>query len=65
MTEVHPPGADPPGPGPPAPSQEENPQPPTTRHAGIAPAMHAGIASPCGQTDTCKNITFANYVCWR
>ena len=20
---------------------------------------------PCGQTDTCKNITFANYVCGR
>ena len=23
------------------------------------PTMHA----PCGQTDTCKNITFANFVC--
>ena len=21
--------------------------------------------SPCGQTDTCENITFANFVCWR
>ena len=24
--------------------------------------MHA---PPCGQTHTCKNITFANFVCWR
>ena len=24
------------------------------------PARHAGIPPPCGQTDTCKNITFAN-----
>ena len=34
---------------------------PTARHAGIPPAMYAGIALPpphCGQTDTCKNITF-------
>ena len=27
---------------------------PATRHAGIPPAMHAGIARPRGQTDTCK-----------
>ena len=35
--------------------------------------LRGGVASqhalrqtpPCGQTDTCKNITFANYVCWR
>ena len=36
------------------------------RHAGIPAARHAGIPlSPCGQTDTCKNITFANFVCGR
>ena len=32
------------------------------------PAMHAGIhtpLSPCGQTDRCKNIIFANFVCGR
>ena len=30
------------------------------------PARHAGIPpSPCGQTDTCKNITFTNFVCGR
>ena len=39
---------------------------PAARHAGIPPAMHDGIAPPpCGQTHTCKNITFANYVCGR
>ena len=38
---------------------------PAARHAGIPPAMHAGIAPPCGQTHTCKNITFANFVCGR
>ena len=33
------------------------------RHVGIPPARHAGIQPlPCGQTDTCKNITF---VCGR
>ena len=31
---------------------------PAARHAGIPLAMHAGIHSPCGQTDACKNITF-------
>ena len=36
------------------------------RHAGIPPASHAGIPPPpCGQTDTCKNITFTNFVCGR
>ena len=41
---------------------------PAARHAGIPPAMDVGIAPPpppCGQTHTCKNITFANYVCGR
>ena len=37
----------------------------TARHAGIPPARHAGIPPPCGQTDMCKNITFANLVCRR
>ena len=38
------------------------PQKPTPRHAGIPPAMHAGIAHPSPvnrMTDRCKNITFA------
>ena len=32
---------------------------------GVYPSMHWGrhLPSPRGQTDTCKNITFANYVC--
>ena len=42
-------------PSPPAPA----PQRPAARHAGIPPARHAGIPPPCGQTHTCKNITFA------
>ena len=25
----------------------------------------AQVLHPCGQTDTCKNITFANFVCGR
>ena len=36
------------------------------RHAGIPPAMHAGIPPPAPvdrMTDTCKNITFTNFVC--
>ena len=46
------------------------------RHAGIHPSpgdlqgmlgyhLHGmlGYPLPCGQTDTCKNITFANFVC--
>ena len=41
------------------------PPPRPARHAGISPARHAGIPPPRGQTDTCKNITFANFVCWR
>ena len=29
-------------------------------------SQHAmGQTSPCGQTDTCENITFANFVCGR
>ena len=27
--------------------------------------MHAMHAPPCGQTDTCENITFPNFVCGR
>ena len=36
---------------------------PPTMHAlcHAWPPCHAH--SPCGQTDTCKNITFANFVC--
>ena len=33
------------------------------RHAGLPPARNSGIPPPCGQTDTCKNINFANFVC--
>ena len=36
---------------------------PAARHAGILPAMHAGIAHTPVDRHTCKNITFANYVC--
>ena len=32
-----------------------------TPHHTHTPAMHA--PPPCGQTDTCKNITFTNFVC--
>ena len=32
---------------------------PAARHAGITPERHAGLPPPCGQTHTCKNITFA------
>ena len=32
--------------------------------AGGSPSMHRG-RPPCGQTHTCKNIAFANYVCGR
>ena len=48
---MHPPRADPHG----------SRHPPAARHAGIPPAMHAGIAPPPVNriTDTCKNITFA------
>ena len=48
-------GIAPTSPSPPAPA----PQRPAARHAGIPPARHAGIPLPCGQTHTCKNITFA------
>ena len=34
--------------------------PRATTHAPPGATMHA---PPCGQTDTCKNITFANFVC--
>ena len=45
---------------------DTTPQRPAARHAGIPPAMHAGIPPPVDRmTDTCKNITFANYVCRR
>ena len=30
---------------------------------GVYPSMQWGRHSPCGQTDTCENITFANFVC--
>ena len=50
------------GPGdPPSPSQ--TPQTPPWVLAW-RPARHAGIPPPhSGQTDTCKNITFANFIC--
>ena len=37
------------------------------RHVVIPPARHAGIPTPPvnRMTDTCKNITFANFVCGR
>ena len=48
---------------------------PPTMHAPLPhmpPAMHAPHHAhplprtpPCGQTDTCENITFANFVCGR
>ena len=55
------------------PGSRHPPPRPAARHAGIPPAMHAGIPHPpgdllqgmlgyhlpCGQTHTCKNITFA------
>ena len=39
-----------------------------TRHAGIHDRDLQGMLGsppPCGQTDTCKNITFTNFVCGR
>ena len=30
---------------------------------GVYPSMQWGRHPPCGQTDTCENITFANFVC--
>ena len=38
---------------------EYHPPRPAARHAGIPSARHAGYHSPRGQTDTCKNLTFA------
>ena len=50
----------PPGCGPGVPTQGQTPQLPPWMWAW-RPAMHAGIPTPhCVQTDTCKNITFAN-----
>ena len=40
------------------PSHHSRP-PPFVTHAPFATHAH-----PCGQTDTCENITFANFVCW-
>ena len=42
----------------------DTPQRPAARHAGIPPEMHAGIPPPHvdRMTDTCKNITFANFI---
>ena len=37
--------------------------PPMSSHA--CPPGATTHAPPCGQTDTCKNITFANFVCGR
>ena len=31
----------------------------------VYPSMQWGKHPPCGQTDTCENITFANFVCGR
>ena len=41
------------------------PPPCTAPYHAPLPAMHAPSAThaPCGQTHTCKNITFANFVC--
>ena len=38
---------------------DQTPQPPPP---GDLQGM-LGYHPPCGQTDTCKNITFANFVC--
>ena len=50
-----------------SPWQPRMPHPPTTMHAPWQPHMHPRQPCmpppPCGQTDTCKNITFANFVC--
>ena len=32
---------------------------------GVYPSMQWGRHPPCGQTDPCENITFANFVCGR
>ena len=41
--------------------------PPATTHAPPSHTLpnHAHPLPPCGQTDTCKNITFANFFCGR
>ena len=44
--------------------------PGATTHAPPGATMHTPpeqprMPPPCGQTDTCKNITFANFVCGR
>ena len=39
--------------------------PPPCTPLPCMPPCHAppGMHPPCGQTDTCKNITFANFIC--
>ena len=53
---------------PPHPPPPPPPRMPPHLHA-CTPCHHAyplpPRLSPCGQTDTCKNITFANFVCGR
>ena len=51
----HPPGS--------RPSQEQ--PPPPSRHSQDQTPPGAGTPPPRGQTHTCKNITFANFVCGR
>ena len=43
------------------PPQSNHTRPPGSNHARSPRSNHA--CPPCGQTDTCKNITFANFVC--
>ena len=35
------------------------------RPPNLPPWVWAWRPPPCGQTDTCKNITFTDFVCWR
>ena len=47
---------------------EQPHMPPRSNHAvrNAPPGAHHAMPPPhCGQTDTCKNITFANFVCGR
>ena len=46
-----------------APWQKPHMPPGATTHATHPPSNH--VRPPCGQTDTCKNITFANFFCGR
>ena len=50
----------PPGPDPP---RSRHPPPGAAPRGADAPSQEQ--VPPCGQTDTCKNITFANFVCGR